>query len=104
MDAVQLFGYTIAAFGFAVIIGHAEVTLPIRRGLAALTAIRVLSIPAVVLLKLIQCPMCIGAWTGAVTSYVLRGDWLDVIGAGCYVAGANFVLGRLTGLIAGEPT
>jgi hypothetical protein len=92
-----LFGYSIAAFGLAYIVGHSEITLGLRRYLADGNAF------AQFVLALMECPACLGFWIGICAG--LNTPWFGrsvsiAVCAGLYTCGANFILGRTTGLIS----
>ncbi len=107
---VELLFYTFAAFGFCWGVGGSTLTRPVRESIAK-TAQRTrddgLSFEPFVLsalLQLAECPACLGFWTGIACGAALAG-WhfrLSIIAVGFYTAGVNYVIGRLTGLIA-EP-
>lgn len=147
--AFQLFVYTIAAFGLAYIVGHAEITLGWRtkwahsvRALdeyrcnvcvkanpiddektfhwlasevidhhgkiecpeggeahdAGFVLLRHADDPF--LLRLLECPACFGFWIGVMASPLFYPQSLQVaILLPLYTAGANYMLGRLTGIV-----
>lgn len=102
--SVAIFVYTIATFGLAWIMGHSPVTRRMREGLFTL---------APILVDLVECPACfgthIGFWGGLLSAgWVAR--LLDLrhtfsFAVACattmalYTTGANYLLGRATGLI-----
>lgn len=99
----------LAAFGFAYIMGHSVISLPVRVLLGGADHPKPFEplIPYVgpFLVALVECPACLGWWTGVgialVTSPAI-GFWPTVFEAvrmGCMVSGSNFVLGRVTGLM-----
>lgn len=97
---VALFVYTVSAFGLAWIVGHASISYKPRLWLAKRW-------PRLV--ELLECPGCSGFWIGTIASgagALLFSDLVSIsegmaIGAviPLYTAGANYILGRLTGLI-----
>ena len=106
MSGALLF-YTVAAFGLAYILGHAQISLGIR------TRLFDLCWPTKWLVELVECPACFGthlgfwfgvlapaAWTIAIIPVPLPLNWLTAgVWLGLYTAGAGFLLGRATGLI-----
>lgn len=96
--ALELFLYTVAAFGFVFIAGFSTVTLALRtwlakRGLVGRT-----------LVQLLECPVCLGFHVGwlyfvAGEPRFIDGDVLGVFTLSCYTAGACFILGRATGVV-----
>jgi len=110
----------LGAFGFAYIAGHSKITLPLRAVLGGVPggtdesgAVR-LPVPGMLgpagewLCALLECPACLGFWTGAALAFfgVIPGGQsgflshlLACVGYGCVVAGSNFILGRATRLI-----
>lgn len=111
--------YFLAQFGFAYIVGFAKISELPRYLLAPPTRIMVSGneapAPGLVnrirwwLIQLVECPACLGFWTGAIGGrFLLDGvgvaapfstPWLLFIFFGCATAGSNFLLGRLTRLI-----
>jgi hypothetical protein len=103
--------YVIAAFGLTYILGHAIVTRGLREWAFNLTFTRGEYIPFSPLrplVMLVECPACcgfhIGFW-GALfigPRFFPAGFWLTflaALGVGCFTAGSNYLLGRLTGII-----
>lgn len=102
---IQLLIYSVAAFGFAFIAGFSKISFPIRNWIdpgkftTSVGAIRAL------LVMLIECPPCLGFWTGIVASAVLElrvfqiPTWQWIVLLALYTSGSNFILGRVTGLI-----
>jgi hypothetical protein len=87
-----LFLYTIAAFALAWIIGHAQISFPIRNWLAGRNW------PGVsVFLDLIQCPACLGVWIGFIAGWVCLGFVMGIFLA-LWTCGTNLILGALIGL------
>lgn len=113
-----------AQFGFAYIVGHSAISEPLRYLLSPpMRVVNAEEPPEPVptpsniarhwLLKLIECPSCLGFWTGGIfgrtlidgTGYVptlFAGSshplFLFVF-VGCATAGMNFILGRMTRLM-----
>lgn len=101
MIALWLFVYTLAAFGLAYVVGHAEITDGIRNWLDERG-------PPIVqfFVALVECPACFGWWTGTVVAVYLALSGYPtegVILAPFYTAATNFILGRVTGLIGRPP-
>lgn len=115
---ITLTVYTIAAFGFAYIIGHAMITRSLREwaydfGLfyrmvelettdvvsAGSTALMPRVYPLRWFVQLIECPACLGFHTGFWSWLWYSRDPVAALLAGCFVAGSNYLLGRQTGLI-----
>ena len=124
--AIFLWFYTFAAFGLCYVVGGSKLSLPLRNawarwaGVVTLVndvtdeAAQVLSASKprwrALLLDLVECPACLGVWIGIVTGFVVGHVWffttaqaaLFALALGCYTGGVNYLLGRLTGLLA-EP-
>ena len=94
---LTLLVYTVSAFGLAYIVGHAQITLAFRAAWADTGKLPWL-------LDLVECPACFGFWIGLATSIF----WSSLFNAPFnimlpfYTSGANFLLGRLTGLVPKE--
>lgn len=110
----------LGAFGFAYIAGHSKITLGLRTWLGGIPGetaeggtVR-LPTPGALgpagewLCALLECPACLGFWTGAALSLanaIRAGQSLTLshllacVGYGCVVAGFNFIVGRATRLI-----
>lgn len=108
---LAVFGYTIAAFGYAFVVGHSKISLPAREKLAEIAfeeGLRQRKSVASWFLALIECPACIGFWIGLFSGAGL--SWYrDTAALGCilasvflafYTCGMNFILARLTNLSA----
>lgn len=108
ISLTNLLLYSVASFGFAYILGHSGISLPARKLLDPGgstpnpgVAVRVL------LLALIECPACLGFWTGLVSALwifsVFPGHgWMGVIGSALFTCGSNLLLARLAGLYSIE--
>lgn len=96
---IYFIAYTVAAFGFAYVVGHSRISRPVRLALWDVGG------PFVRLfVELLECPACLGFWIGGVTGVVLYVNGplpLPFVAiAPFYTSGANFLLGRATGLIS----
>lgn len=119
--------YVLAAFGLAYIVGHATISLPFRVWIGGTPSKESLNVsagmatPVIVpgkpgalgpfgdfLCALIECPACFGFWTGVVSGAftlvnpppdIFFSWWSWPIVLGCFTAGSNFVVSRLTRLI-----
>lgn len=103
-----------AAFGFAFIVGHSKISLPVRQRLDPGVPLRGWGDALRVLfLVLIECPACIGFWFGAIAQLaaLLTGHSgffqsvpaaFSVVLTGCATSGSNFILARISRL--GEET
>lgn len=80
------------AFGFAYGVGHSVVSLRARVWLAQFEG---MYWP----LALVECPACLGFWTGMIVGAVMSHDALFALGGGLFTMATNFMLGRMTGLI-----
>lgn len=116
---IQLIIYSIAAFGLAYIIGHAQITNFIRiffweycwfEGMRVETGGRY---PFRILVELMECPACLGWWIGFISGLVglftqyqdvqlihIGPPWIFPVILGLYTSGTNFILGRYTRLIS----
>lgn len=94
LSASALAFYTVAAFGLAYVVGHSVISRPVRE---------VIALWSEPLITLIECPACLGWWVGlgAGIGLALAGRlaWALILALAFYTAGANFILGRATGLI-----
>jgi len=100
--------YAFAAFGLAYIVGHATITKVIRERLYDMGAeFEIVTAPMWIrrrFVDLLECPACFGFWTGIAASFAF-GPFLHVGGIpgaflwGCYTAGTNFTLAKITRLI-----
>ncbi len=119
---IKLFIYLLASFGFAAIAGHSAITVRFRRWLGGVpeqtltdekgNMLRVLPrIPGALgplgdfLCELIECPMCLGWWTGitaGVTVFAVDGPFVIAFGwclvVGFFTSASNFILARVTNL------
>jgi len=108
IDMRWVFVFNVAAFGLAFIVGRAEITDPFR-GLLVFLSERHTFIGWITRwgARLLECVVCTGFWIGFVFgAYHWRPDaarWGLAIATGCYVSGANFILGRMTRLIEDPP-
>jgi hypothetical protein len=96
--AIDLFIYSLAAFGLAYIVGWSKLSLPLRERLN----------PKSLFLALLECPACLGTWVGFAAGYWAwsRGfsslGWqMSVAVGGLYTCASNLILARLTGLLEG---
>lgn len=112
----------IAAFGLAYALGHSKLTEFPRDKIYLWADERAsdhlggsyarggaLRFAARWFIRLIECPACLGFWTGALWTMHEQWQWRRVIGTeyvlievivnGFAICGVNFVLGALTGLI-----
>ncbi len=122
MEPTKLFIYLLASFGFAAVLGHSAITVRFRRWLGGVPEqtltdekgnhLRVLPrIPGALgpfgdfLCELIECPMCLGWWTGVLSAhvvlvvdgpFVVQLWWWLVVGF--FTSASNFILARLTNL------
>jgi hypothetical protein len=97
---ISLVLYSITAFGFAYVVGHSVISRPARE---------IIAVWSETLITLIECPACLGFWTGLVfglglafgpSAAIFPGPaWLIPSVLAFYTAGSNFILGRLTGLM-----
>lgn len=118
--------YLLASFGFAAILGHSAITLRFRRWLGGTpgglyqTGLNADGTPKYeprpkvpgalgsfgdFLCELIECPMCLGWWTGVVSGFTVLSDgridsmlWLWAFVVGLFTSASNFILARLTHL------
>lgn len=115
--------YTITVFGFCWGIGGSPLTLGARSYWAYLAGVQVASgVPVTsplgpatqrvlrFFLHLVECPACLGFWVALIVAFAIPdlagelplvpgGALLRAISLAFYTAGANFLLGRATGLI-----
>lgn len=95
---VWLFFYAVAAFGFAFIVGHSRITRRPREFIYNLGTVGQFFI------QLVECPVCIGFWEGVATGAFVYPEamrrWVFMIALGLFTAGANFIIGRVTGLVS----
>lgn len=91
---IELFIYSIAAFGFAYCAGHSVISRGLRSWIIGKYdyGLRFWFV------TLIECPACLGFWTGAIIGGAIDGGWGIAIGA-LYTAGSNYILSKLTRLI-----
>ena len=97
--------YITAAFGVAYVFGFSAVSLPVRRVLAEFKWTKWLAL-------MVECPACLGWWTGFLIGLCPRLTWLFELGASSrweralilafFTAGSNFVLGTWAKLFAVE--
>ncbi len=102
-----LFIYTLAAFGYAYVLGFAVISLPIRRALDPGNKVETAgAFVRSFTLTLIECPAClgwwVGAWAGVIWGWGEPGKFATIFMLAFYTCGTNFILGRLTGLIREE--
>lgn len=117
--------YALAAFGFAYIVGHAKISLPIRLAIEPDPPKRVSddegsSIRRVKtretfsdslrwwLLMLIECPACVGFWVGLLSFGRLftpaieggvSGRWAGAFQLALFTCASNLLLAKLAGLM-----
>lgn len=96
---VYVLVHTIACFGLAWIVGHSRISRPFRLALWDAGGFWLH-----LLVEGLECPGCFGFWSGlAVGFYVLHqahdGPFVVPLAVACYTSGANYLLGRATGLI-----
>ena len=91
---IELFVYSVASFGASYIVGHAVIS----RGLREWIIGKYDHGPRYWMITLIECPACLGFWTGAIVGGAVDGWWGVVIGA-LYTAGSNYILAKLTRLV-----
>ena len=98
---IPLLIYAVSSFGFAYVAGHSVISRPAREVIAVWS-------PWIV--DLIECPMCLGFWTGlasglmlALTSAIPEAWQIPAVLAppvlAFFTSGCNFMLGRVTGLV-----
>lgn len=97
----RLIFYTLSTFGLAYILGHSVITKNTREALFALGSTFP---PLRWFVLLLECPACLGFWIGLVAGLLISEAegvryLLAAFAFACYTAGANFVLGKLTGLM-----
>lgn len=101
--------YTLAAFGFAYVIGHAKISLPIRTLLQPEESDK--SLFAVLrwwILMLLECPACVGFWLGYWTAAFYPAIFRPHLGifvgipfclvVALFTCGTNFVISRFSRL------
>lgn len=100
--------YAFAAFGLAYIVGYSGISHPFRVALTPADSDRGPSALARrFVLELMECPACLGFWTGIAWGLVSPSAWaewiepdsLKVLIVALFTSGSNFALGRLTKLI-----
>ena len=99
---LSLFVWLLAAFGLAYIVGHSVISLPVRLYLAGTEEVPGVS-PGIV--TLLECPACFGTWCGAIAGafapqwFGTDSTWLGCALGACMTCGANYCLGRATGIL-----
>ncbi len=89
MNMLEIAKLLLAAYGFAWFLGRSKLTLGFRRWLA--------QVPSPWLLALLECPGCVGFWTGYL--YVARRSWDTFVPAvltGFVVLTTNLLLESIT--------
>lgn len=92
--------YSIAAFGFAYIVGHSVITRQLREFIFDVTFAGIPVLQWIV--ALLECPACLGFWTGfaaAMFDIVPSFGIGSAVLWGLFTAGSNYTLARLTRLI-----
>lgn len=96
--ALVLFFVTIAVFGFCFIVGSSKISYGPRRMMYDRGGL-----PGRIFVMLIECPSCLGFWIGLLAGGLHPpqgfGRFSFALLMGCYMSGANFILGKITGLI-----
>jgi hypothetical protein len=87
-----------AAFGFAFVVGHAEITDPIRSALWD-TNLR----PLRFAVRLLECPGCISFWVGALYLLSCGADVVCALLFGLFLTGTSMYLSLRAGLVARGP-
>ena len=100
------FIYFAAAFGLAFIVGHSQISLPIRVLVHRMGAL------GRFVVELLECPACFGFWTGFFWVVVPGSSMLPVLlptgrlgwalVLGCATSGVNFFLANYSGLSHGS--
>ena len=99
---LPLFVWLLAAIGFAYIVGHSVISLPVRLYLAGDDEAPG-ALPGLV--ALLECPACLGTWCGAIAGalapqwFGASSSWLGFALGACATCGSNYLLGRATGLL-----
>lgn len=91
VQGIDLVIRTIATYGASWALGCAEVSRPVREALGKLPHTKWL-------MKLICCPACTGFHIGFWPALVTEG-FPQALVMGFYSCGANFLIGRLSGVI-----
>lgn len=84
----------LAAFGLAYIVGHAKVSVALRKWAHDWVAGRLYPLRWAV--SLAECAACFGFWEGVVWSWLNGGSALQ---NGCAVCASNLILAVVTGLM-----
>lgn len=114
-DALYFAAFLLGSFGLAYIVGHSTISLPLRillggtKGSAEVDGGMGYVTPpkpgafgpaGEFLCELLECPACLGFWTGLVGGLtVFTLPLVASFGLGLVVSGSNFILGRFTRLI-----
>lgn len=104
---ISLALYFLAAFGLAYVVGHSAISMPVRLLIGGPEGQPRAFLGFLV--ALLECPACFGTWTGLVAGAFLPGLfqqstwWAGALVAACATAGLNFIIGKATGLMPGEP-
>lgn len=94
--------YVVTVFGLAYVIGHSVIT---KRPRELLFEFGSVFPPAVWLVLLLECPACLGFWTGLIIGLVWPASYIVILAPwpavtlAFFTAGSNFLLGRATGLM-----
>ena len=96
---VHFVAYLLAAFGLAFVAGHSEISVQLRDWIHKRGRV------GYWLVKMIECPACLGFHIGWIYALAVRPDfliiepWKAAALLAFSTSGSNFVLGRITGLI-----
>lgn len=104
---ISLLVYAVASFGFAYIVGHSKISLPMRQMIdpgAPTVEMTGGKVARGVFLMLLECPACLGFWTGLFAALFLN-VWPDVshlgspLACALFTSGSNLLLSKLGGLL-----
>lgn len=95
---IELIIYSVASFGASYVVGHSVISMPLRYRLAPPETATPINAIRLWIVTLIECPACLGWWTGAIIGGAIDGWWGIFIGA-FYTAGSNYILAKVTRLI-----
>lgn len=96
---IQLWYYTLSAFGLWYIVGASVISYPLRH---TLRRIADSGMPVYgLLLDLVQCPACFGFWIGLAAGFTRWSPMLDhdPLMLALYTSATNLLLGTLSGLM-----
>jgi hypothetical protein len=90
--------YSVSAFGFAYVVGHSVISMPVREWIA-----RHPGHYWQLFLAVIECPACFGWWVGfagGIAAFIADPfvSGLLPVFLPFYTAGSNYILARLTGI------